>query len=125
MALLRQLLIALLSLLWVSPANAEYTQTAKVRYQTNYSYSQWYTVDVTFVTGSELNRATSSFRYGGFEKYAVVFWGPGEASVIELDGFFVCSFEFTRSCLSTITSRHKGVDQEGRQWEVCTGQFCF
>lgn len=110
--------------LLVAPVQARYVQTAKLRYQANFSHSQWYTIDVTFATGTELNQATGTFNYTTFKNYAVVFWAAGEATIIQLDGYLVCGFSFEASCLP-FTGKIKGQDQQGRSWEICTGQFCF
>jgi len=82
------------------------------------------TIDVTFATGTELNQATRTFNYTTYKNYAVVFWAPEKATIIQLDGYLVCGFSFEASCLP-FTGKMKGQDQQGRLWEVCTGQFCF
>ncbi len=52
---------------------AKYTQTCKVKYKKNYDWSEYYTIDVTFMSGTELNRATKSYEYDGFSTYAIIF----------------------------------------------------
>lgn len=104
--------------------DARHVQSAKVRYSTSEGQSKWYTVDVNFLTGLELNTATSSFRYNAFKSYAVVFWGNDQASVILINSpIMFCSGEFTNSCLP-IFGRMKGTDQQNTEWEVCTALFC-
>jgi hypothetical protein len=77
---------------------------------------QRYRVDATVVQGTELNRATATFNYNAFARYVVVFWGPGEASIIEMSGLF--SNELPTFGLT-------GTDQEGRQWRVSQATaFC-
>lgn len=120
-----RLVIALALWLATAPAaTAEYVQTSKVRYSANYGQSQWYDVEVTFVTGTELNRATRSFDYEGFSKYAVVFWGQGGASVIKISSPMFCSGDFSRSCMPSFGNL-EGEDQEGRAWEICTQRICY
>jgi hypothetical protein len=121
-----RLLFAMVAALVVmaAPVQARYVQTVKVRYQANFTNSQWYTIDVTFVTGTELNQATRTFSYTSYKNYAVVFWAEGEATVIQLDGYFVCGFSFEATCMPLV-GKMKGQDQQGRLWEVCTGQFCY
>lgn len=115
---------AILAALLPIEAQARLTETAKVRYETSDGRSKWYSVDVNFLTGTELNRATASFRYNGFKNYAVIFWGDEQVSVILLNSpILFCALEFTSNCLP-ILGRMKGPDQEGRQWEVCTAMFC-
>lgn len=111
---------------FLAPATAEarHTQAAKVRYETSQGKSRWYNVDVNFLTGKELNQATSSFLYNSFKNYAVVFWGDDQASIILIQSPMIfCSLEFESSCLPLL-GKMKGPDQEGRQWEVCTALFC-
>jgi hypothetical protein len=116
--------LAIASCLIPSAAQAKYVQTSKVRYETSEGLSKWYSVDVTFLTGSELNSATLSFKHSMFGEYAVVFWGDHKASVIKLDSLMICGTEFEQSCLP-FSGRMKGPDQEGRSWEICTGSFCL
>ncbi|MGE5501530.1 MAG: hypothetical protein ACM3W4_06355 [Ignavibacteriales bacterium] len=121
---MRWLMLGLALVFLPTAASAKYVQTVKVRYATDDGASPWYSVDVTFLTGTELNRATRTFNYGGFDKYAVIFWDQNEASVIKLDGFFACGTEFTQSCLRTIGNMD-GTDQEGRGWEICAHSLCL
>jgi hypothetical protein len=106
-------------------AQAKFSRDAKVRYDTSDGRSDWYSVNVIFITGSELNLATTSVKYSSFKSYAVVFWSKEEASVIRLDEptLFGCGTEFKESCLP-IFGNMKGPDQQGRVWEVCTAMFC-
>lgn len=122
--MIRYFAVALFILCQPSIAAAEHTQTSKVRYEKQYGNSDWYDVDVHFYTGQELNSATKSFNYEAFGKYAVVFWGEDQATVIELDTFLTCGSKFTSSCLSSL-GRMEGTDQEGRVWEVCTSRYCY
>lgn len=108
-----------------SPAGAKYVQTAKAKYQTSYQWSQYYTVEVSFLTGKELNDSTRSFSYNAFSVYAVIFWGPGQASVIQLSGIFTCGLQTNQSCIQNVFSNLEGQDQEGRNWEICTKSYCF
>ena len=65
-------------------ADAKCIRTATVKYEQQYGWSKKYTVDVTFMTGYELNQATSSYDYAMYSNYAIIFWGEGQASVIKL-----------------------------------------
>ena len=75
-----------------------------------------YKVETRVYQGSELNSKTNSFDYNSFSKYAVIFWGPGQASVIELD--------LSIGGLSAFGST--GSDQRGYKWELSTSMmFCY
>lgn len=105
------------------PASAEVRTPAKARYQTQDGWSTWKETDVTFMTGSELNTATSTYKYSPYTGYAVIFFAEGQAAVIKASGYSYCSDTFEVSCLPSI-GNFKGVDQGGRDWEICTGSFC-
>lgn len=124
MTFLRPLLItiAVLALL-APPASARYVQTGKARYAAESGDSDWYTVDITFVTGGELNSATRTLDYRPFSNYAVIFWSEHEASVIELSNTIICGSEFEKTCLPF--TRVHGEDQAGREWDLCISDICY
>jgi hypothetical protein len=106
-------------------ADARYVQSVKARYQTADGQSEWYVLDVTFMTGLELNTATRTMNYdslGG--RYAIIFWSEGQASVIKLDGVSFCGINFTNACLNVIGNM-EGSDQAGHKWEICAQFYCF
>jgi hypothetical protein len=78
------------------------------KYSTRSGWSDPYTVDATVMDGSELNDKTGSFNYNFISKYVVIFWHPGQASVIEMDMPFLSAIGAT------------GHDQTGREWEIAT-----
>lgn len=123
---MRKLIYALLALFALVPtvAQSRLTETAKVRYETQDGTSDWYSTDVTFLTGRELNQATTSFHYNILKEYAVVFWSKGQASVIQIDEpVMICGLKFDDKCLP-ILGRLSGDDQESRHWEICTALYC-
>lgn len=104
-------------------AEARYRVRANVRYDTNSGLSKWYTVEVTMLTGTELNTATKSFLYSSLSNYAVIFWDQDQASIIKLRTLLFCGMEFEESCMPLL-GRMKGEDQQDREWEICTALFC-
>jgi len=86
-----------------------------VKYKTQNGWSKGYSVNVTIISGSELNRRTKSYRYKSYSTYGVIFWGDDQASVIELKNFFG---QFT--VLGT-----NGIDGEGREWKMNNGLICL
>lgn len=68
-----------------------------------------YRVEANILDGMELNRETNSMSYSSLSKYVVIFWGPGEASVIELD------FSF-----AALSMGAAGTDQGGYRWTIST-----
>ncbi len=122
---MKKTLITILTIfLLCGTASAKYTQTCKVKYRKNYSWSDYYTVEVTFMSGTELNTATKSLNYDGFSTYAIIFWDK-EDSVIKVSSFTGCGTEVTQSCITNKVINLEGEDQHGRGWEVCTKSFCF
>lgn len=117
------LAVALAALLCATVASARVVTTTKARYETQEGKSRWHETEVTFMTGSELNEATRSYRYSPYAPYAVIFFGPGQAAVIKLSGYYGCGDKFTTSCLPSIGNA-KGEDQDGTAWEICTGSLC-
>lgn len=118
------LLMLVLFLGLSSPAEAHLRKPAQVRYATKEGPSDWYRVEVNFLTGRELGKATGKpFTYSMFKNYAVIFWGPNQATVIELSTFMFCSGDFHQGCLP-LFGRLEGNDQDGDQWEMCTGIVC-
>lgn len=119
------LILSLLLLSVFTAAEAKYTKTCKVKYKTQGRWSEYYTVDVNFLSGSELNSATSSYNYQTYSTYAVIFWGNGKAAVIQISGYTGCGTEVTESCIINKIYNLEGEDQIGRDWEICTRTFCI
>lgn len=104
---------------------AKCRREAKVKYETTYGWSKLYSVEVIFLTGLELNRATTSIDYNSFSNYAVIFWAEGEATVIEIDSLLFCGVEFECDCLENQIFDLEGQDQDGDKWIICIKSFCF
>jgi len=110
--------IALVGLGVHPTASATYREGCTVKYETESGWSTGYQVQCNYTTGSELNMATTSFNYQPLSVYAVVFWQQHEASVIQMQGVFLCGFEATSGCVSSFMAI-RGTDQQGRIWKVC------
>lgn len=75
-----------------------------------------YKVEARFYSGNELNQRTKTFNYEAFSNYVVIFWGQGQASVIELD--------YAIGGISPFGS--EGKDQNGYKWEISSStSFCY
>lgn len=83
------------------------------KYRTSSGLSDGYKVKATIIKGYELNQATSSLNYQSLDTYVVIFWDRNEASVIQMESPFVTYME------------EKGYDQQGREWQIKKGSFCF
>jgi len=83
------------------------------RYETSNGWSKGYSVQARKLTGSEMNRATSSFNYESWSTYVVIFWDNDQASVIKMDMPYLSAIGL------------QGIDQEGRKWEIAKTSFCL
>jgi hypothetical protein len=119
------ILAIVLFVLFSSISQAKYTQTCKVKYKKNYGWSEYYTVDVNFMSGTELNRATRSYSYDSFSTYAVIFWDKDEVTMVKISSYLSCGNEVSQRCISNAITSLEGEDQQGRGWEICTKSFCY
>ena len=92
---------------------AEEQIKACANYQASYGWSEGYEVDATVLKGTELNSAIGTFDYTSYATYVVIFWGPGQATIIEMDLPYV-------TALGT-----EGTDQEGTTWQVAKTSYCY
>ena len=121
----KSLLIIVLCFSFTGIVNAKYVQTCKVKYQKKYGWSDYYTVQVTFMSGNELNKATKTFNYDAFSTYGIIFWDNDEASVIKISSFTGCGMEVSQRCIENVVLNLEGKDQEKRNWEICTKRYCY
>lgn len=88
-----------------------------VKYETRSGWSKGYAVQGHLRSGTELNRATNSFRFKSHSDYVVVFWGEGQATILQLPAF-------SSGRVPIYERRVK--DQEGRNWRIKSGHmYCF
>src|SRR5271154_6664922 len=104
---------------FIANCQARYRQTCTVKYFNEDGTSKKYNVDVTFVTGFELNQSTNTYNYDSYSVYGVIFWAKDQATVIKLTSYTTCANEVTKECITNSITDLKGKDQEGRQWAIC------
>jgi hypothetical protein len=92
---------------------------------TENGWSKKYTVDVTFLTGNELNQATKTFDYSTYSVYGVVFWDKGQATIIKISTTLFCGMETDKSCIQNAVGNIKGIDQDGDEWKICASDYCY
>ncbi|MBE2896243.1 hypothetical protein HPC38_05060 [Pasteurellaceae bacterium HPA106] len=109
-----RLLLSCLCLLMVSLNSYCYeVKRMCVSYETNEGWSHGYDVETTFIDGDELGEKTNcSFCYSPLSKYGVIFWGPGEASIIKLD-------------IGMVGYYNNGRDKQGRRWKLNETSICY
>jgi len=118
--------ILIVAILLVSgfDASARCRRVAEVKYQQQYGWSRKYTVEVSFMSGYELNQVTSSFNYDGYAKYAIIFWQQNQATVIKLSSMLICGMEITCDCIENTLMDLQGYDQDGDKWNLCLRDYC-
>lgn len=111
-------LVAVTALLACSGALAAERTEACVKYEKEYGWSEGYAVEATVIEGSELNQKVGSYtRFRSFATYAVIFWGEGEATILELPAMSMGNLPIFESGVE---------DQEGRRWKIKEGHsFCY
>lgn len=120
----KSILVFLLAIVWAN-ANAKYRQVCLAQYETEYGWSKQYQVEVTFMTGNELNIATGRYSYTPYSVYAIIFWGEGQATVIKMSNYFACGLETNKTCIQSAWGYLKGLDQDGDAWRICKDSYCF
>ena len=103
-----------------SAAIAKYREPCTLKYETRDGWSEAYQVDCIYITGFELNTVTGTVLYQSLSAYAVVFWAQNQATVIRMEMVTACGFEASDKCASYLYMPVRGVDQEGRNWKVCS-----
>jgi hypothetical protein len=88
------LLLASGSLLVPGLSEGAVRRRVDVRYEReDYTKSKPVETEVTFMTGSELNEKTRSFRHKAFSNYALIWFDTDEVAVIELKAFIITSLD--------------------------------
>lgn len=115
---LRYCLLAAATFLAVTGAEAAERAEACVKYEKEYGWSKGYAVEATILEGSELNEKVGSYtRFKSFATYAVIFWGEGEATILQLPAMSMGSLPIFEGQVT---------DQEGKRWKIKEGHsFCY
>jgi hypothetical protein len=119
------IVIFLITIISNGIASAKCVRVADVKYQQQYGWSKMYRVEVSFMSGMELNSATSTYNYSSYSNYAIIFWAEGQATVIKLSSIIMCGYTVTCSCIDNLIMDLQGYDQDGDKWNICLGQFCY
>ena len=77
-------------------ADAAVRRICKVSHETTTGWSQEYTLEVTFMAGQELNKATRSYQFSDFENYALIWFNKDQVAILKIEGvIFRFGSEFT------------------------------
>ena len=121
----RIILLSTLFLLLTFNGEAKYVQSCNASYMTRDGWSKKYIVDVTFMSGKEMNEATNSYKYSTYSVYSIIFWGEGKATVIKVSNFLTCGDVVDKNCIKNTIGDIKGKDQEETEWKICVSGICF
>ena len=113
----------LIIILFTANIQAKCRKQCQVSYSTSSGWSKKYSLEVTFLTGWELNTSTKTFNYSMNDVYAVIFWEENSASVIKLNSILICGTEVNCSCINNNILDLKGKDQKGDEWKICTSDL--
>jgi hypothetical protein len=79
---------------FILPSYAVVRRVCKVQYATSYGWSQEYTMEVTYMTGAELNNATHSYTYDPYKKFCLLWFSNGGVAINQIEDYFLCGPEF-------------------------------
>jgi hypothetical protein len=105
-------LILVLMMSFTESSFAVVRRTCKVQYQTDYGWSQEYTMQVEFMTGSELNKATRSYSYDSYKKYCLLWFSNGGVAINEIKTYFLCGLEFDDDAFRNLFAFHFSIECE-------------
>jgi hypothetical protein len=120
-----------LLLIFCCYASAAVRRTCKVSYKTEDGWSSGVYKEVTFCTGLELNSATHSINFQGFEKYAMVWFSQHQVAIMEIDygSDIIVGTEFNGYALwSAFTFQDERTatqvnDEDGRKWKIAAKEY--
>ena len=122
---MKKILIAFSLVLISVYASADIRRLCKVKYETQDGWSKEYTVEVQFLTGSELIKKTDSYKYSSFKNYCLIWFDKDEVAILEITTFllsvgdefdhedFLAAFDLKYSI-----DCKQANDEKGRKWEV-------
>jgi len=124
-------ILALLAiLLFTSSSFGEIHRLCKVSYQTESGMSNGYTMEVTFISGFELNQATNSFSYEPYSNYCLLWFAQGEVAILKIGSFVLRNGnEFGHQDFRNLFLLRNDIDceqvnsKEPRIWTVTAREF--
>lgn len=126
--LIRSSLVVALSFI-STPGFSEVHRFCLISYQTEEGWSDEYKMEVTFVTGQELNRKTNSFDFDYFGEYVLIWFSQDQVAIVKIDEFLITGPEFTakdfRSAflINQVLQGTQANSSSDRQWRIRGKQF--
>jgi hypothetical protein len=122
-------LLSILFLLFAVNSFSQCLLKAEIKYKrSDLSWSKKYNVEVNFMGGSDLNKATGTSNYYIYGVYAIIFWDDDEVTIIDIanDNLLSCSASsIDCDCIKGMSWNFNGKDQNGTYWEVCAKDYCY
>ena len=85
----------------------------KAKYESNNGESNEYTMEVTFITGYELNKATKTYDYDSYDKYCLLWFSNGGVAILKITEFiYVSNYEFTDNDFRNVFSYRSSIECE-------------
>lgn len=81
---MKKTIIFITLILFIFTCNASIKRICHVQYQNNGSWSQIYQMEVTFLTGLELNQATSSSTFSNESIYGILWFSNGGCAILKI-----------------------------------------
>lgn len=129
----RFLLLTIVGFILIPSAHAEIRRICHVQYETESGLSKKYTVEVTFLTGNELNNKTYSVNYNYLSKYALIWFNNKEVAIIKLDTTAIVGFNFDDFAFKNVFLVSNDVegsqintgDGESRRWVITAKNYAI
>lgn len=107
-----------ITLVSINVLNASKKVDACVKYKKEYAWSKGYELEVTVISGFDLNNAVGSIsKFDSLSTYAVIFWEKEQATILKLPPLSIDSIPILESVVK---------DQYGREWKIKEGHIlCY
>ena len=115
---MKKYLLLIAVLLIAGSCFAKYTQTCQASFLTERGWSKKYTVEVTFMTGHEMNEAIGMNKYAQNTMFAVIAWDKSQKTVIKLSNPLPTGYMLAKESLTHSVYDVKGKDQNGGEWKI-------
>lgn len=103
---------------------AIYSQVCGVSFEDEGEWSHFELVEVTFVTGNELNEMQGTYDYQQYELFAFIEFKNDDYLLIKISSYTGCGLIVDWNCINNKSYNLEGADQFGRDWEICTREIC-
>lgn len=111
--------------------HAKYVQTCNVKYKQKDVWSKVYEIQVTFMSGSELNEEKTGYGYSTYDSYAIISWLDEQVITIKLSedkcGILIESPDCSYSDFHSLFDNGyvTGSDMEEKEWKICYNNDCY